>query len=88
MIKVYHAKNPTFGMTNLSFPADYELVAYVETDDKEKAFELTNHIHQEWWKNEGVKCLKEARSTSVGDVLEVNGKLLRCENCGWMELEV
>jgi hypothetical protein len=65
MIKVYHAKNPTFGLTEQNFPDGYELVAYVQTDKLDKAFELTNHIHQEWWKNEGVKCMKETRSTSV-----------------------
>lgn len=86
MIKVWHAKNPTFGLTEQSFPADYELVAYVETNDREKAFELTNHIDCEWWKNEGVKCLKKTRSTSVGDVLEMQGQLFRCESAGWVEL--
>lgn len=86
MIKVYHDKVPSFGHGNPSFPADYELVAYVETDDKGVAYELTNHIHQEWWKNEGVRCMKETRSTSVGDVMEVNGELWRVEPLGYKKL--
>lgn len=86
MIKVYHAKNPTFGLTNPSFPGDYELVAYVEGEDKGLAYELTNHIHQEWWKNDGVRCMKEARSTSVGDVMEVGGELWRVEPLGYKKL--
>lgn len=87
MIKVYHDRVPSFGLGNPIFPSDYELVAYVETDDKNLAYELTNHIHQEWWKNEGVRCMKETRSTSVGDVMEVNGELWRVEPLGYKKLE-
>lgn len=47
------------------------LVASVDTDSKESAFELTNNIHSSWIDNDGVSpvnCPDGARSTSVGDV--------------------
>lgn len=82
MIKVYHAKD----LTEQKFPDDYELVALVETDNLDHAFELTNTFDMPWWEKDGVRCLKETRSTSVGDVLEFKGKLFRCENAGWSEI--
>lgn len=86
MIKVYHDKVPSFGLGSPVFPDDYELVAYVETDSKDKAYELTNHIMQEWWKNPEVRCMKETRSTSVGDVMEVSGELWKVEPLGYKKL--
>jgi hypothetical protein len=87
---VYHAIKPTFGLPNLAenkFPEDYELVAKVDTNSVEKAYELTNHIDCEWWENEGVELVKQSRSTSVGDVIEIEGKLHRCEMMGWKEIQ-
>lgn len=84
MIKVWHAKVPTFGLSEQNFPADYELVAEVDTNDVEYAYKLTNHIDCPWWENREVKAIKQTRSTSVGDVLEVNGKFHRCEMAGWI----
>jgi len=88
VIKVWHAIKPTFGFSQLAFPTDYELVAHVDTDDLDVAFELTNHISNEWWLNEDVQCVKQGRSTSVGDVLELNNKLYRCEMAGWSEIAI
>ncbi len=69
MLRVWHAKN--FGRTNI-FPADYEPVAEVNTTFPHDAFELTNHIHNDWKLNEGVTPVSWTvrRSTSVGDVIE------------------
>jgi hypothetical protein len=74
MIEVWHALNPTFGFGEgtIHFPNDFELVAVVNTTDLSKAFELSNTIETEWWKNEGVSLMVSRdgfRSTSVGDVL-------------------
>ena len=48
------------------------MVAKVETNDFNEAYELTNNIHDSWVKNEKVEPCKDAadgcRSTSVGDV--------------------
>jgi hypothetical protein len=55
----------------------YHAVAIVKTTDLGRAYELTN---DSWWRNDDVEFLgsvengmKGARSTSIGDVLEVNG---------------
>jgi hypothetical protein len=46
-------------------------VALVDTNDPEKAYQLTNNIDQSWIKNPGVYTsnLPETRSTSVGDMI-------------------
>lgn len=49
----------------------YTLVAEVDTDHLEKAFQLTNHISWSWLKNQEVSPKTEAaRSTMVGDLME------------------
>jgi hypothetical protein len=69
------------------FPRDYTLVATVEGDDVEKAFELTNTIDHSWWENEGATALFDdsgCRSTSVGDVVVMSdGRQLECAPFGW-----
>lgn len=83
--KVYHATNPTFGTTPQDFPDSYELVAVVECENLGEVFEKTNHIDRPWFENDGVICVKESRSTSVGDVVELDGKRYLCAPCGWDE---
>jgi hypothetical protein len=83
--KVYHAINPTFQMTLQPFPDSYELVAVVECENLGEVFEKTNHIDHPWHENEGVTCVKRSRSTSVGDVVEFDGKRYLCAACGWDE---
>jgi hypothetical protein len=83
---VYHATNPTFGLTEKKFPDDYELVAKVDTISPDTAYELTNHIDIEWWDNNGVELVKKSRSTSMGDVIEIDGKAYLCEAIGWKAL--
>lgn len=54
--------------------ANYNLVAVVDVDDLEKAFEVTNHIDHDWTKNPHIiMCCGSARSSSVGDVFVVDG---------------
>jgi hypothetical protein len=68
------------------FPGDYTMVAVVEGDDENKAYELTNHLECPWWENTGVTLIGEPkhRSTSVGDVVVMpDGRVLRVENAGW-----
>jgi hypothetical protein len=87
MTKVWHRKSPSFDESLGLFPGDYELVAEVASDNLEVVYEKTNHIHCVWWENEGVTLVKESRSTSVGDVAEVNGKLFLCAMMGWKEVK-
>lgn len=83
MTKVWHRKEPEFMESLGNFPDDYELVAEVASDDLEVVYEKTNHIDRPWWENAGVTCVKQSRSTSVGDVAEVSGKRFLCANFGW-----
>jgi len=53
----------------LNWPEAYQLVASVEAKTLEQAYASTQHIDQEWWKNQGVELLAESRSTSVSDII-------------------
>lgn len=104
MIHVYHAKNPSFFVRpDFKYsPSDFVLVATVDTDDKEVAFQLTNSFVQDWWKNPGVTFhgspdhgMDGCRSTSVGDLLHVNDievlaqavtGLFLVDSCGFKEI--
>src|SRR5690242_20026891 len=83
---VYHAINPTFTLgPPRKWPHEYRLVARVEAEDLEQAFDLTNNVEGPWTKNPGVRAVSHGlRSTSVGDVvLAPDGVPYRCESCGW-----
>ena len=85
-LKVYHAKQPTFGFGEPQefSDANFDLVAEVVCPGLEDVFYLTNHVDHAWWENEGVTCIKQSRSTSVGDVVvaEDDTRFL-CRGTGW-----
>ena len=92
---VYHAKNPNFGIGETpSFQDGYDLVTELELPQMadslalETVFMLTNHIDRSWTQNLEIKRLygKQFRSTSVGDMVEVNGNRYLCGNVGWVKL--
>lgn len=86
MAQVWHAKTPTFGLSEQNFPTDYELVAEVPSDNLEVIFERTNTIECPWWENEGVFAIAKkipCRSTSVGDVVIMNDEKWLCGALGW-----
>jgi hypothetical protein len=83
--KVYHAIEPSYDENLQPFPRGFELVAVVECDNLGEVFYLTNHIERPWFENAGVTVVKESRSTSVGDVVEFDGKRYQCMPCGWKE---
>jgi len=67
----------------------YEQVALVDTEDLNKAFELTNNIDSSWTRNPGLVTDKEAcRSTSTGDVLKINGKYYLVASIGFKQLDM
>jgi hypothetical protein len=67
------------------FPRDYELVARVKARFLEEVFAKTNDIGDPWWRNRGVDCLKETRSTMVGDVVvSPSQKVYHFVGRGWM----
>jgi len=70
-------------------PNNYKVVAIVDCDSLGEAFHLTNHIDTEWQSNNHVDAMaSNARSTSVGDIIEDNdGKLWMVAGCGFEEVE-
>lgn len=98
MVEVFHAGPKAFSKVMLgnvqevtaAFKAgQYEKVAEVNTDDMEKAFELTNHIDSDWTKNADVTPLTtKNRSTSVGDVMVMNGEHYLVGMLGFVKIAV
>jgi hypothetical protein len=62
-------------------------VAEVNTDDLEKAFELTNHIDHSWEDNPEVTLIEKSRSTSTGDIMEKDEKLYIVLSVGFAEVK-
>jgi hypothetical protein len=60
-------------------------VAEVDSESLEEIFELTNHINHSWTQNKKVTVVtrNSVRSTSVGDLVLINGKYFVCEATGW-----
>lgn len=84
MARIYHSKNTRdssfypdadiFGRDDaiaaFCTTDQYELVALVDTDDLDLAYQLTNHIDQPWTQNSGVTALTDRpRSTMIGDII-------------------
>jgi len=95
--RVWHAKNPNWtplpGDPEPQWPNDFKYVADVlvadgQRDAADVAFQLTNHFDRAWWENDGVRKVvaREVRSTSVGDVVVVEGDVFKCESVGWSRL--
>lgn len=103
MIKVLHNKRAfdgTFGI-KLAFAgneivnivgnqplSDFVHVANVKTDDLEHAFQQTNQIDQPCTENSDVEVIKRARSTSISDIMERNGKFFVVASCGFLEVKL
>ncbi len=66
---VVKASRDVQGPTTVRFPRDFELAARVQARYLEEVFVRTSDPVKPWWRNRGVECLKEARSTQVGDVV-------------------
>jgi hypothetical protein len=99
-IEVHHADEPTFRTSEAcSFPKGFTLVARLEVDTPhgspseqhatalDVAFQRTNHIDAGWHEAPGIECLvTRPRSTSVGDVVVVDGLASLCMSAGWTTL--
>ena len=72
---------------------EYELVATVESDSMDAAFQLTNHIDYDWRKNDNVDPVTYdiptgPRSTSVGDLMvKADGTLHRVTCIGFKQID-
>lgn len=89
MITVYHRTHSESEVPCYSLAALVEVPHHlIVVDDKlDRAFESTNHWAFEdadWTKNLDVLSANECeRSTSVGDLMELDGKLWRVAPCGF-----
>ena len=90
MIRVYHHITPTFMASYHPKRKDYHPVAEVQVEQLESAYHLTNTIEMMWVDNDGVKFLGSpqhgmdgCRSTSVGDILERDGKFYMVQSLGF-----
>jgi hypothetical protein len=80
-IKAYFDRSfeRTFKAENFQY---YTHVANVDTADMEEAFAAMN-----LWEGATVEKLGPCSSMSVGDILDVDGKLFRCASCGFDEIK-
>lgn len=90
MITVYH--NPKFleyWETEKINMDKLVAVANVETDSLDEAYLRTNHIDYDWAENPGVEVLTvdSTRSTSVGDVMEMEGQKYVVQSIGFAKLD-
>jgi hypothetical protein len=87
---VYHAINMWHGFGPApEWPRDYKFVAAIPTSDVEEAFDLTNHVHGAWQDNPAIfvhENGRNARSTSMGDVVATLEGVYRCEAVGWTKI--
>ena len=88
MIRVFHKIDSDYWTPSKEFVAkEFRAVAEVETDDLDKAFNLTNTIEVGWWENAGVKALVDrTRSTSIGDVMERDGEFFTVDRIGFKKI--
>ncbi len=88
--KVYQVndENVTFCSNPLPLPENLVLVAEVD-GNLETAFRETNSCEEAWYECDSpiLKVIKEARSTSVGDIMELDGKVYVVASVGFTELE-
>lgn len=92
---VYHAKQlyiPFIGGNPPAFTTEnYVPVAKAFYKDLHEIFGKTQNIDRSWLKTHGIEAIgeykhKDARSTSVGDVVKLDGKFYRCEIVDWTEI--
>ena len=90
MILVYHANEPTFQVDLPQMRKDFHEgkfthVADVNTDNKDTAFNLTNHIDTSWQENKNVNPASDRRerSTSIGDIFVCDDAVYAVEGHGF-----
>lgn len=99
MIRVYHVSRRAFrlvcfgnldGVRKAWLAGEYRLVAEVDTDEPEVAWRRTNTTDRLWWTLQGVTLCStpNQRSTSVGDVIVLNDKVLMAASLGFQETDL
>ena len=89
MVRVYHVKDSHAFSRDIPKPWQLTLVAKVD-GTLEEAYHLTNHQEEAWneVKDSRLEFLgkSEPRSTSVGDVMEMDGKFFQVAGIGYKEI--
>jgi hypothetical protein len=87
-----YARGQELGALILANLDKYVTVAKVDTVEPEEAYRLTNSIDTNWVerKTDGVEVViaGKCRSTSIGDILIKNGKMLMVDSFGFFDLEL
>jgi hypothetical protein len=93
LISVWHLDNSRdagWAETPAAWPVGYTKVAEIAADDLEDAFRMTNSIDRPWWQVADVALMTGgrvgARSSSVGDVFEIEGVANRIASDGFEEV--
>jgi len=93
--KVYHALQPNFGFKGFKaqpkWPDDYVHVATVKVPEYyanplDWVYEQTNTIRHMWTENPSIQWCRspQERSTSVGDIVIIDGTCNYCDHVGWI----
>ena len=93
MVKVYQVKSHavTFCSKPLPLPSNLELVAEMD-GDLNFAYDSTQHFDfgRPWHEGMPINCkfvgITPPRSTSVGDIMEQDGKIYVVASCGFDEI--
>jgi len=98
--KVLHASPPNFNCQSLPLSNYNEIAEVVIEQDilneeqihilLDYVYAMSQNVTQNWLKNIGVKALngiEQSRSTSTGDIIEIDGDKYRCEWVGWKKLD-
>lgn len=97
--RVYHAIHPTFGHSSSDnpepvWPNGYKHVADIFVNRSaclDDIFRLTNNIDNNWQDNKDKDIewsMPGSRSTSVGDIIELDGKFFKVQYVGFEELRI
>lgn len=66
----------------------YLLIAVMKADGPEMVFRLSQHVYEDWTTNPEIIMLDRSphRSTSIGDIVQVDNTLYLCQSMGWAKL--
>lgn len=90
IIHVFHTTQPLLHPDFVAAPPPHRLVwvAAVKVDHPGQAFERTNTVDRLWWTNEGVIGGCETRSTSIGDVIQIEDDLYVVTQSGYRTIDI
>lgn len=70
---------------------DLELVAIIDNANPDEVFNIIQSIDNNWWEvcdKSRVQVVRQSRSFSVGDVIQVSDEYLYCNTNGWSKISI